>query len=145
MSAGIISMTGNKEVMKSMSILERRVQDKIARPSLAKGIAVVARGARRNQKHMSLRKLVGQKVIRRKADKEFSAKVFMKPSKDRTIKLKGREVGFEVVGTILEFGSATQNITPQPFMRPALEQGKGAAVAAIAAEARKRLKRIGAI
>lgn len=144
-AAGIAKITGEKELAAKIAALAGKGANKIMRPAIGKGLVPIMKQAKANQRHASLRKLIGKKVITKKTwPNDVAGKVYMKPSKDRTINLNGREVGFEVVGNILEFGSAKQNIPPQPFMRPAREQAAGAAIIATAAEASKQLKRMGA-
>jgi len=144
MPKSMLEITGDKKLAKAILALPDKVQKKVVRSSLSRGLTPIARTARKNQQHKSLKKLIGKSVIKRKRDKMYAGKVYMKPSKDRTIMLKGREVGFEVVGNILEFGSAKRNIKAQPFMRPAAIQSKGAALHAFAEQARKKLKTMGA-
>lgn len=141
-----LSVTGVKELNRQFAAIEKGVQDKIAKPALRKGLNVVAKRAKAElwwSEH--LRGLIGARVSKRKADGEAIGKVYMMPSPDRTINLNGREVGFEVVANIFEFGSVKQNIRPRPFMRSAAAHSKGQALAAIELEARKRVARIKAL
>ena len=104
--AGIAKITGDKALAKRIAALAGKGANRIMRPAIGKGLAPILKQAKANQRHASLRKLIGKKVITKKAwPKDVAGKVYMKPSKDRTINLQGREVGFEVVGNILEFGS----------------------------------------
>ncbi len=141
----IVKMTGDKKLSARIAALESKVSNKIMRAAVSKGLIPIAKQAKANQRHASLRKLIGKKVITKKRwPKDVAGKVYMKPSKDRTIMLEGRNVGFEVVANILEFGSAKRNITPQPFMRPARTNAAAAAISATAAEARRQLQKLGA-
>lgn len=139
-----IQLVDDKELNAKLTALPDKVQAKVMRRAIGCGLMPIARQARNLQRHASLRKLIGTKVVKRKRDREWVGKVYLKPSKERTIMIEGREIGFEVVGNILEFGSAKRNIKPQPFMRAAREQAGGAAIAAVANQAVVELKKLGA-
>lgn len=142
-ATGIAKITGDQKLAATLAALPGKMQKRVMRSAVAKGLAPIAKQAKANQRHKSLRELIGKKVIRKKSG-DAAGKVYMKPSPDRTINLQGREVGFEVVGNILEFGSAKRGIAPQPFMRPARQQAGAAAIRAVAEEARKQLIKMGA-
>lgn len=136
------TLTGDKALNSKLAVLKSSAVQRVMKPAMSKGLDPIMRRAKSNAPWASIRRLIGKKVTGRGT--KISGKVFMKPSNNRTIMLDGREVGFEVVANILEFGSAKQNIRPQPFMRPAREQAKGAALKAMEREAWSKLDKIAA-
>ena len=142
MSAGTVGLEGMEQVLNNMAKIDRQFDRKVVIPSVRAALKPIRTKARQLQKHQSLKKTIKSRAFKSKKG-DILGKVFLSKNKDgRTINLEGREVGFEVVGNILEFGSAKRNITPQPFMRPAREQAAGQARTAMEKEAKKRLARI---
>lgn len=131
---------GLNDLIKNIDRVDKDFNRKVFLPAIRKGLNIIAKQAKANCKWQSLRKLISKKAFISKKDKNAKGKVFLRPSKDRTIKLEGREVGFEVVGNILEFGSVKQNIKPHPFMRPARDHAAARARFEMEKEAEKRLK-----
>lgn len=135
---------GDQALARKLAGLPDKVQAKVMRSAMSRGLTPLAQAARRLQRHPSLRKLIAKAVVRRKRDRDWIGKVYMKPAKERTVRIDGRVVGFEVVGNILEFGSLKRHIAPQPFMRPARRQAGPAAIRALADQVRKKLRQMGA-
>lgn len=134
-------ITGDFELMAKLEMLGRKSLTAVLKPAVNKGLNPIMQKAKQNCKWNSLRKLIGKKTGKTKKG-TISGKVYMKPSKERTIKLNGRDVGFEAVANILEFGSSKQNIRPQPFMRPARQQAHSQALTEFQKEAESRLKKL---
>ena len=137
-----VKITGLDNILRNLKRIDRQMNSKVIRPAINKGLKPIQSATKNNCKWKSIRRLISKKAyVNRK--KEVKGKVFLRPDKSgRTIMIKGREVGFEVVGNILEFGSVKQNITPRPFMRPARDQAANTALAIIEKEIRERLKKL---
>jgi len=136
-----VSITGVEQILGKMAKIDKAFDRKVVKPSMAVALKPIQKIAKSLQKHKSLKKLISRKAFISKK-KGVLGKVYLRPSKDRTIIFQGREVGFETVGNILEFGSAKQNIKPQPVMRSARASGSAAARAILKSEIKKRLKQI---
>jgi len=137
----VAQISGLSEVMKNLQKVDKQFNSKVILPAVRKGLVPIQRQAKANCNHASLKKLIGKKAFINKK-KEVSGKVYMLPSKDRTIKLQGRDVGFEVVANILEFGRKRGDLKPEPFMRPARDTAMPAAYKAMEEEAKKRLAKL---
>jgi HK97 gp10 family phage protein len=134
-----VLIDGVKELEKRLEKIDRKIADKVLRSATSKGLDPIKRRAKSNCQWPSIKKLIGKKVWKNKK-KQITGKVYLRPTKDgRTIELKGKTVGFEAVGQILEFGRKKGDLKPRPFMRPAREQAKAAALKAMAEEGEKRL------
>lgn len=135
-------VTGLEDVLKELRRVDRQFNSKVLRPAVNKGLDPVRKQAKALCKHESIRKLIAKKSFISKRDKAVRGKVFIKPSKDRKIILEGREVGFEAVASILEFGRKKGDLKPDPFLRPALDIAQGAALKIVASESSERIKRL---
>ncbi len=141
-----VLIKGFEELEKKLKNIENKMADKVLKAATSKGLDPIKRRAKANCQWSSIKKLIGKKAWKNK-NKNITGKVYLKPSKEgRTIKLDGRDVGFEAVGMILEFGrpgkkshGKTPPMPPRPFMRPAREQAKGQALKAMANEGKKKL------
>lgn len=139
------AVTGFETVLKNIQKVEKQFKKKVTKPAFNKALEPIKQQAQINCRHESLKKLIGKKVITVKKGSrkgEISGKVFMKPSKDRKIILDKREVGFEVVANILEFGRKKGDLKPQPFMRPAIAMRQQEAMSILESEMKKGLKRL---
>ncbi len=132
-------VTGINDVLKNMDKLDKDINRKIVKPAIKKGIIPIKKQAKKNAKWKSIRKLIRSRVFIAKSGNVIG-KVFLSKSKDRFIILEGRKVGFEVVGSILEFGRKKGNLKPQPYMRTAREEKKAEAIQIVKKEISKGLK-----
>jgi HK97 gp10 family phage protein len=137
-----VVVTGIQSLIAEMERIDRQMNSKVVRPATLRALSPIRKRAKANAPSESLKKLISAKAFVSKKKKEVKGKVYLKPDKKRTIKLQGREVGFEVVGNILEFGSVKQNIRPRPFMRPAAAEGAAEAKNILEKEIRERLKKL---
>jgi hypothetical protein len=138
----VIKITGVEDVLKKMRTIDKQFNSKIVRPAMTEALKPMQQKAKGLQRHASLRRLIGRRAFVSKKRQEVLGKVFMRPDKKRTIMLEGREVGFEVVANILEFGSVKKNITPQPVMRPARDASQQICKMVLGREIRKRLRAV---
>jgi HK97 gp10 family phage protein len=136
-----IVVTGLEKLLRDMQQIDRQMNSRVVRPATRRALAPIKRRAKQNAKWKSIRRLISSKSFINKKG-EVKGKVYLRPDKKRTVILQGREVGFEVVGNILEFGSAKKNIQPRPFMRPAADQGGAEAKAVLEREIKARLKKL---
>jgi len=134
-------VTGLDKLLRDMQQIDRQMNSRVVRPATLRALAPIKRRAKKNAKWKSIQRLISGKAFVSKKG-EVKGKVYLKPDKERTITLEGREVGFEVVGNILEFGSVTKNIRPRPFMRPAADEGGTEAKAILEREIKARLKKL---
>lgn len=140
--AGLI---GDKELQKTILSLTDNCAKKIMRPSIVAGLKPIRKEARANAdskfKSDSLSRLIGIKA-KAKKDKVFG-KVFMRPDKSgRTIKIKGKEVPFEAVANIQEFGRKDGSLEPHAFMRPAADSKRTEALKEVENKARELLPKV---
>ena len=140
-----ISLVGDKELEKTLLKLSDRAAAMVMRPAISAGLTPVMKEAKliSNQKFKSdsLAKLIGKKAWSKK-DK-VSGKIFMLPNKStRTIKIKGKDVPFEVAANIQEFGRKDGSLESHAFMRPALGNKKSDALKALTNKARELLPRV---
>lgn len=138
----MISITGAEAIINKMRTIDKKFNSKVVRPAMAAALKPMQQKAKGLQRHSSLRKLISRKAFVSKKRNEVLGKVYLRPDKKRTVMIDGREVGFEVVGNILEFGSVKQNITPQPVMRPARDASLALCKLVLERETRKRLQAI---
>lgn len=137
-----VLIKGLEELEKALKNIDKKIADKVLKSATSKGLDPIKRRAKANAKWASIRKLIGKKVWKNKKG-NITGKIYLKPSKEgRTINLKGKTVGFEAVGMILEFGRKKGDLKPMPFMRPAREQAKAQALQAMAKEGKKRLEEL---
>jgi len=137
-----LKITGMDEVFKKLKKIDRDFNRKVVKPAINAGLEPIKQRAKQNCRHESLRKLISKKAFISKRDKQTKGKVYLKPEKERKIKLDGKEAGFEVVGNIMEFGSQKRNIRPQPFMIPAGQSAKGAAAKIIETKIREKVSKL---
>lgn len=138
-------MIGDKELQKTILNLTNSAAKKIMRPAVANGLKPIKKEAKtiadQKFKSDSLSRLIGIKA-RAKKDNVFG-KVFMVPRKtDRTIKIKGQEVPFEVAANIQEFGRKDGSLEPHSFMRPAMDNKRSEAMKKVEEKARELLPKV---
>lgn len=138
-----LRITGDAEIVNTLKTLRRSAQMKILRPAFRAGARVVARDAKRRVPKRTgyLKKAI--KPISARMD--ASALVVMNkrianPNEMRAVKglTQRRPYRPAYIARIVERGSAKRNIAAQPFLEPALESKREAALNKIAAEIRKR-------
>ncbi len=141
MSIPTITLRELEIIGKRMRQFDKKANKKILLPAIRKGIIPIKRQAKRNAPWKSIRKLIASKAFVARS-KNVIGKVFVRKSKDRTIKLEGRTVGFEVAANILEFGRKKGDLKPRPFMRTAREEKKFEAMRIVKQEVAKRIKEV---
>ena len=139
----VLKITGDAQLTANLEALEKNVRMRILKPAMKKGAAVVAREAKRRVPVRTgyLKKAIKPISTRRDA----SAMVVMNravanPNELRAVKGTGQRRPYRpaYIARIVEVGSAKRHIAAQPFLNPALEAKREAALDAIARETRRR-------
>ena len=140
-----ISLLGDKELEKKLKRLPEQVAKKVLRPGISAGLTPVKNALTKNIRN-SVKNggqfKTGKAVKKYRKDNGIFGMVGVKKMSERKFKLKGREVPFNVVLNILEFGSQKMNIKPKGFMRRARAESKSAAMSRVVAKTREKLKTI---
>lgn len=144
----VASITGDRELVKNLEALRKDMRMKILRPAMRKGAQVVARDARRRApKRTGFLKRVIKGISARF---DATAMVVMNKSIDNPAEMRsvpGTRGGVRrpyrpaYIARIVERGATLKNggrVTAQPFLQPALDAKREAALNKIAAEIRKR-------
>jgi hypothetical protein len=137
---------GLEGLEKKFKIIDKRIDKRVLLPAVRAGLKPIKKQARRNAKWASVRKLLSSRAFIAKS-KNIIGKVFVRPSKDRTIIVDGRRVGFEVAANILEFGRAAAGdaggakaVPPKSFLRSARDQKHNEAMREVRRVLKQRLQ-----
>jgi len=120
-----------QKLMKKFDGLSKGEMTKFVKPAVEVGVKKIGQAAKRNAKvnvkGLTISKMVTYKTWSRAGSVFGRVMAQTKKIGDRTVKIDGREVPFEVVANILEYGSSTRNIKARHFMKRAYEvEGKKA-------------------
>jgi len=137
MAGPAIELVGDVELRKQLKDMRTTVAKRVMRKAIRKGLKIIQTIAKTKAPGTTIAKLL--KVSVRTGREGIIGAVEVKPS-ERTVSFEGREIGFEFVANVLEFGSTKMNIREQRFLRGAREQGGPAALAMITQEAGKQLE-----
>lgn len=133
-----IRVVGAKKIQMNLANLvdQKTMGNKVLKPAIRKGLRVVLKNARKKvpQKTGSLSKSMGVGFKK----KTIIGMVRVKPKYDATI--NGKHIVPAKYAHLVEFG--TKNAPARPFLRPALEESRNEAFAAIAKEAGKKFAAI---
>lgn len=142
----VMKITGDKELLANLREISQQARMKIFRPAFRKGAQIVARDARRRApkrtgflkkaiKGISARRDASALVVMNKGIANASEMRAVKGSNER------RPYRPAYIARIVEVGAHLKNggtVAPQPFLNPALDAKKEAALNKIAAEIRKK-------
>lgn len=139
----VLTITGDAQLVANLEALETKTRMRILKPAMKKGAAVVAREAKRR---VPVRTGFLKKAIKPiSARRDASAMVVMNrkianPNELRAVKgtTQRRPYRPAFIARIVERGAARRHIPAQPFLEPALEAKREAALDAIARETRRR-------
>lgn len=142
-----IELVGDKKLQKQLEMLKDSVVRQVMKPAYSKALTPINKEAKRlanqNFNSKTISKMIGKKVSVSKRGKGLVGKVYVRPDKTgRTIDIEGRQAPFEVVANIQEFGKKDGSLPARPFMRPAMESKKTAAMAIVKEEAKKNLDKV---
>lgn len=134
-------------IEKDLKKIDRQAYSKVLKPAMKKAVKPIQKQAKANAKWPSIKKLIKTKV--QKGKNGILGKIFVAPDKSgRKIQIEGRNVGFEVVANILEFGRAApfnaggiKVVKPVAFMRNAEAQKKTEAFDVLRKEITKNLRK----
>jgi hypothetical protein len=142
----IEKVVGLKGIVKNIEKVQRAVEKNIMRNAVSQGLKPIMERAKSlaasNFKSNTIAKMIGKKAYLNKK-KQIIGKVFVRPQPDRTVKLQGRDVPFEVVANVLEFGRKDGSLPARSYMRRARDEAGGKALQIVENEVQKGLKTYG--
>lgn len=143
MTTPAIELFGDEQLKKNLSGLQFKIRDRIMVKAIRSGLVPIGREAKRLARSQfagdSITKMVSRKAAKSKQGGLYG-KVFIDDKKtDRTIIVEGREVPLSVAANIQEYGRKDGSLAPRPFMRPAADSQKDAAVNRMADKAKIEL------
>lgn len=145
--ASALMITGDKALKRKLMALEDKVQERVMRGALGQALKPVQIAAKAKVVSKRIRRLIGKKagIARRgrlKGEAYGLVRVRsaskLKATRGMTIRLGGKDVDFGAVGTLLEYG--TKHMRPRPFMRPALNEQRSAALSILRRDAWQRMQ-----
>lgn len=136
------------DIERNFATIERQAPRKVILPAMRKAVVPIKNQAKINaSKWKSISKLIRSRAFIAKSGSVIG-KIFVGPSKDRTINIDGRSVGFEVAANIIEFGRAapgnkggTKTVQPEAFLRNAPNQKGTEAMNVLEKEINKNMKK----
>ena len=135
MADGFAKIVGNKELIANLNAIRTGVRKTVVKSAMRKGAAVVAKNARKKVKKRSG---LLAKAIRAGATRDGNGRVSVNP---KVIgEYKGKRVRPSKYAHLVEFG--TQEAEAHPFLRPALEESKQEAFAAVEKEAVRKFNQL---
>lgn len=139
----VLELTGDLQLANTLDQLRFASARRIMRPAISKALTPIAAAARKKSHSKRISKLISKKVIKVRKSGMVKGKVYVRPGTERgideTITLEGKEVGFEVVGNLQEFG--TEKAAARPFLRPAMAENKSTAMQIMRVSAWAQLKK----
>ena len=120
MPVGFAVVKGVPQLEMRLRRIENREALKIATLGIREGLKPIKKRAQELAK-ANFKSETISKMIRSKAKKGIG-KVYINKMPDRTVTVEGREVPFEVVANILEFGRLDGSMPPRSYMRRAREE-----------------------
>jgi len=127
-----INIIGDKALEKELRELYQGVRLSIMRSAINAGLTPILKRAislaKSNFKSDTIAKHIKKSAKNKNKKKGVVGKVFVEEQPERKIKLEGREVPFEVVSNILEFGRKDGSLPARSFMRRAREEMKSEAL-----------------
>ena len=110
----------------------------VMRGAVRDALKVIETEARSRAPGKTIRRMIGRKVWTKGL--AVRGKVYVKPNPGRTVSFDGRELPFEFVANVLEFGSSSRGIRPRAFMRGARETKRAEALRELDRSAQARLE-----
>jgi len=139
-----IRIAGDKILAKKLKKLADTSARKVMRPAINAGLTPIRKRAielaKANFKSDTIAKEIGKSAKKSRRGSGVVGKVFIKKQPNRTIKIKGKQVPFEVVANILEFGRKDGSLQARSFMRRAREEMGGQAIIKVREKALERLE-----
>jgi HK97 gp10 family phage protein len=133
-SSRAIRLIGDKELAATLAEFRGNVALRVMRKAIVKGLVPIADAAKRLAPERS-----GElkRAIIRRVSKKAVGRVMVDPK--REITYQGKKYRPSKIAHLVEFG--TKAAAAKPFLRPALDSQKSAALAAVTAEARAQLEK----
>lgn len=127
-----VNIFGDVQVIKNLDRLKTSIQRKALKKAIAKGLVPIRNIARQNA---PVDEGLLKKSIKAKVTRMISGKVYVDP---KIVNEKGDKPA--KYAHLVEMG--TKNMNARPFMRPAVDIGKGQAMAIIQSTLKEELKKI---
>ena len=140
-----IEIVGDKELERELKELAATSARSIMRPAINAGLTPIKKRAvslaKSNFKSDTIAKEIGKSVKKARRRGGITGMVYVKPQPERMVKVNGREVPFEVVANILEFGRKDGSLPARSFMRKAREETKSEALRIVKEKAKITLEK----
>lgn len=131
------TIIGDKELIANLELIRKNVRRTVVKSAMRKGAAVVAKNAR---KKIKKRSGMLAKAIRSGATRNENGRIYVNP---KVIgEYGGKKVWPVKYAHLVEFG--TREAEAHPFFRPALEESKQEAFAAVEKEAVRKFNKLAA-
>jgi len=130
-----INVFGDVEVIRNLGRLKTSIERKVLRKAIAKGLKPIAAAAKRKA---AVRSGLLKRSIKSKVTRMVSGKIFVDPKVTGVV--DGKLSKPAKYAHLIEFG--TRKAKAQPFMRPAMNEGRTRALAIIEQTAREELKKL---
>ena len=137
-SPSMFQLVGDEKLRRGLKALRGAAQRKIMRPAINAGLTPILQQARADAPGNTIPRLLKKRVKNGKRGNVIG-QVYVKES-PRKVRFRGREIGFEFVASVLEFGSPRQGIRARRYLRGARDKRGQEALQALTQKAEERLK-----
>ena len=137
MSAPAIQLVGDKALQAKLRELRKAAQNRIMRPAINAGLTPILTQARATAPSTEIRKLLKKRVAKGRGGSVIG--MVRVTESTRMVEYQGRQVPFDLVAMVLEFGSDKMNIRARRYLRDARDQQGQAALRIVAQKAEERL------
>jgi hypothetical protein len=117
--SSMYTLIGDEELRKDIKRMSNSSWKRILRRAVRNALTPIYQQARADAPSSTIRKLIKKHVY---TTKHRVVGMIRVARSSRTVTFQGRQIGFEFVANVLEFGSPTQNIRARRYMRGARER-----------------------
>ncbi len=138
-----VQLTGDKQLQRDLAMLASSSVNDVLRNPIRAGLQPIREEASSRYKALGWSDFAKKSNIKRKVNsgkKGLVGRVAIADITNRTVKLDGRDVPFNVVANILEFGSRSRNIREYRVLRGARDKKQAEALRIVQAKATKSLE-----